>query len=279
MFRKGGVIWTIWNILVAALFITLGIVTCINSGDQDYQNVIILIAGILVIVDAGLRLFMLALSIMLNTAAETLRSQLGRAVAASSELAIGILLILVSQGQSAYLTVLFQYLAYFLGILLITLGSVAILFGIVFIVKKISNVASNIAAIILGALLVTGGALVLVYANQEALLQIFFVFFGIVFILVGIGVLFGAILVARAAHQVAKANKAAVASEVPESETEVTDVKSDVVEAPAEEPTPEAEQPVEEAAPEAEQPTEESKEEPKEEKPEAENTTDKPEGE
>lgn len=277
MFRKGGVVWTIWNILVAALFITLGIVTCINSGDQDYQNVIILIAGILVIVDAGLRLFMLALSIMLNTAAETLRSQLGRAVAASSELAIGILLILVSQGQSAYLTVLFQYLAYFLGILLITLGSVAILFGIVFIIKKISNVASNIAAIILGALLVTGGALVLVYANQEALLQIFFVFFGILFILVGIGVLFGAILVARAAHQVAKANKAAVASEVPESETEVTDVKSDVIETPAEEPTPEAEQPVEEAAPEAEQTTEEPKE---EEKPEGDNVpTDKPEGE
>ena len=242
MFRKGGIIWTIWNFFVAALFVTLGVVTCVNSGNVDFQNVIILIAGILVIVDASLRLLTLALSIIANTEEETLRSQLGRAAASSSELAIGILLVLVSRGESAYLTVLFQYLAYFLGILLITLGCVALLFAIVFMVKKVGKTVANILSIVCGIILVTGGILILVYANQEALLQLFFIFFGILLILVGLALLMGTIVFIAQARAAAKLAKS-VAKEAKESPNDNA-IDGDVTEeTPQDKPAPAAEEP------------------------------------
>jgi len=256
MFKKGGVVWIIWNVLFAALFVTLGIITCINSGNPDFQNVIILIAGILVIVDASLRLLALALSIMLNTEEETLRGQLGRSAVSSSELAIGILLILVSQGESAYLTVLFQYLAYFIGILLIVLGSVALLFGIVFLIKKVGSVAANILGLFVGALLIVGGILVLIYANQEALLQIFFVFFGIMFVLIGVALLVGTVLTAIQIRRFKAAAKAAE-NAAPENQNAV---EGEIVEAPAEEPK--EEKPVEEKPAEAEEKPEEPEDKP-----------------
>lgn len=233
MFKKGGFLWVLWNLIVAAAFITLGVVTCVQSGNPDFQNIIILIVGILVIVDASLRLLTLALSIIMKTEEEAVRGQIGRAAACSSELAVGILLILVSRGESAYLTVLFQYLAYFLGILLITMGAVAILFGVVFLVKKVATLAYNIFAFIVGALLVTGGVLVLVYANQEALLQLFFIFFGIILILVGIVAVFAT--VAFLIH--ARNLKKAVANGAPaEENVNVIDAEAVVAEEKKEEP-------------------------------------------
>lgn len=246
MFKKGGIAWIVWNVLFAALFMTLGIVTCVNSGNADFQNVVILIAGIIVIVDASLRLLTLALTIIASKAEKELGTQIGRAAASSSELAIGILLILVSQGQSAYLVVLFQYLAYFIGILLITLGAVAALFSVVFLIRKVSTMGAKIGGIIIGALLVTGGILVLVYANQEAMLQIFFVLFGILLILIAVAMIFGTIGVTLAVRHGAKV--AEEANNAPADESNAADPQAidAVIEEEKAEPAEQNEEPKEE---------------------------------
>ena len=256
MFKKGGIAWIVWNILFAALFMTLGIVTCVNSGNSDFQNVVILIAGIIVIVDASLRLLTLALTIIASKAEKEISTQVARAAASSSELAIGILLILVSQGQSAYLVVLFQYLAYFIGILLIILGAVAVLFSVVFLIRKVSTMGAKIGGIIIGALLVTGGILVLVYANQEAMLQIFFVLFGILLILIAVAMIFGTIGVAIAVRHGAKL--AEEANNASADEPNAADPKAidAVVEEEKAEPSEEKIEPAEDKA----EPTEEPEE-------------------
>lgn len=208
MIKRGGVVWTIWNVIVAALFITLGIVTMVNSGNKDFQNVIILIAGILVIVDASLRLLTQVINfVRVNAVATVVKTNYTAAIAGASELSIGILLILVSRGESSLLQTLMQYLALFIGILLLVLGAVGLIFAIVAMIKKSYTVGRGILEIVLSALIVTGGILVLVYANQEGMVQFIFVLYGIFFTLVGVALLCGSIALAIAAHRMDKEAK------------------------------------------------------------------------
>ena len=205
MLKKGGIIWTIWNVLVAALFVTFGIVTCANSGNPDFQSVIILIAGIIVIVDAAVRLLTQVIGVVRIGEVALLKTNWGTAVAASSELAVGILLILVSTGDSAYLTAILEYMTKFIGILLITAGSIAVIYSIVYLARKAFGVPQNIGVLILGLLAITAGILVLVYATNSAMLQVFFILFGVLFVIAGLSLLIGAIIIAVVA---AKAKKA-----------------------------------------------------------------------
>ena len=178
MFKRGSVVMTIWNLVVAAGLIALGIATCANNDNPDFRNVMIMIAGIFVIVDAGLRILTQVIQVVRFQHGVMVRTDLASAVTGASELAIGILLIMISQNSDNMIIVL-QYLILFVSILLITLGGVDIIYSIVFLVKKAGSLARNIVSLIFGALVVTGGVLILVYATNEAMLQFIFVLFGI----------------------------------------------------------------------------------------------------
>ncbi|MBE6127085.1 MAG: hypothetical protein E7182_03825 [Erysipelotrichaceae bacterium] len=249
MFKRGSIVMTIWNLIVAAGLIALGIATCVNNGNQDFRNVMIMIAGIFVIVDAGLRILTQVIQVVRFQHGVMVRTDLASAVTGASELAVGILLIMVSQNSTDMIVVL-QYLILFVSILLITLGGVDIIYSIVFLVKKVGSLARNIFSLIFGALVVTGGVLILVYATNEGMLQFIFVLFGIGFILSGIGVLILAIAFAVAARRASKVEK----GDKPES-----------VEVKPEEEEPKAEEPEEPMAEEEkpEEPSEEKPEEPK----------------
>ena len=246
MFKKGSIGFTIWNAVVAALFITLGIVFCVNASNPDFQNVIILIAGIFVIVDAALRLLTQVIHVVRIGEATLMGADIASAAAGASELAVGIMLIFVSQGQSAFIIELMRYLALFIGILLITIGTVALIYAIVFLVKKAGVIAQNVAFIIFGALLITGGTLILVFANNEGMTTFFFVVFGLFYAFAGIVLLFSTIALFVIARRAAKELK----TEEPIKEDAV--IAEPVEEKPAEEEK-------------AEEPSEEKPEEPKEE--------------
>ncbi len=262
MIKKGGIVWTIWNIVVAAIFMALGIVTIAKSGDTDFQNVIILIMGIIVIVDAGLRLLTQVLQFITVNGEKVLKTDLGAAIAGASELAVGILLICVSRNQ-AELGIILHYISLFAGILLITMGGVAIAYSVIFIVKKYYNLPVNIGLIVAGAAVVTAGVLILVYATNEAILQAFFVLFGLLFVLVGLGLLILTILYLVARRKQAKLEKAAAPEPADVMDAQV--VEEPAEEKPAEEPE---EKPVEEPEAKPEEEPEEKPEEP--EKPEEE---------
>lgn len=252
MFKRGSIVMTIWNLIVAAGLIALGIATIANNANEDFRNVMFMIAGIFIIVDASLRLLTQVIQVVRFDKGVLLKTSVASAATGASELAVGILLILISQ-EAANMGIVLRYLVYFLSILLITLGTVSVIYAIVFLVKKAASVAANIVSIILGAILITGGILILVYVSNEHFLQFIFVMTGIFFTLAGVGLIFVAIAFALAARRQGK--------------VEATKEENPAVEAV--EGAPAEEEPV------AEQPTEE---EPKEEAPEAEEKPeDKPE--
>ena len=249
MFKRGSIVMTIWNLIVAAGLIALGIATIANNANEDFRNVMFMIAGIFIIVDASLRLLTQVIQVVRFDKGVLLKTSVASAATGASELAVGILLILISQ-EAANMGIVLRYLVYFLSILLITLGTVSVIYAIVFLVKKAASVAANIVSIILGAILITGGILILVYVSNEHFLQFIFVMTGIFFTLAGVGLIFVAIAFALAAHRQGKVEPAKEENAAIEA----------VEEAPAEE-APAAEEPV------TDQPAEE---EPKEEAPEAE---------
>lgn len=243
MLKKGGVLWTIWNVLVAVAFITFGIVACINSGDTNFQNVIILIIAIFIMIDATVRLFSSAILIFSPAkGAVAVSTNIPAIVGGSSELTVGILLILVSQGLSSSLVVLFQYISYFVGILLLVFGGVAIIYGVLFLVFRRGGIARNILVLICGAILITLGILVFVFFDIDRITQVFFIIFGVLLILVGIALVIGIAMALIANRELAKAAKR-------EAEAAANNEAAPVEEAPvAEEPAQE------ESAPEAEAP-------------------------
>ena len=157
------------------------------------------------------------------------------------------MLILVSQNQ-ADMDIVIRYLIYFVSILLMAIGTVAVIYAIVFLVKKAASVPSNIIAIIFGALLITAGVLVLVFVSSDQFIEFLFVLAGIIFILSGIALIFAAVALALAAHQAKKvlAEEPAAPAEEPVAETTGEEEPAAEEEKPAEEKP--AEEPAEEEA-------------------------------
>ena len=142
MFKRGSIVMTIWNLLVAAGLIALGIASCVNRANPDFQNVMFLIAGIFVIVDASLRLLTQVIQIVRFDKGLLMKTSIASAVTGASELAVGIMLILVSQNQ-ADMDIVIRYLIYFISILLIAIGTVAVIYAIVFLVKKAASLPTS----------------------------------------------------------------------------------------------------------------------------------------
>ena len=252
MFKRGSIVMTIWNLIVAAGLIALGIASCVNRENQDFQNVMFLIAGIFVIVDASLRLLTQVIQIVRFDKGLVMKTSIASAVTGASELAIGIMLILVSQNQ-ADMDIVIRYLIYFVAILLMAIGTVAIIYAIIFLVKKAASVPSNIIGIIVGALLITAGVLVLVFVSSDQFVAFLFVLAGIIFILAGVGLIFGSIGLALAAHQAKKVseeeNPAPAEEPVAEAVIEEAPAEEEPKEEPAEEKPEEPSEPAEEEKP------------------------------
>lgn len=234
---------TIWNLIVAAGLIALGIATCINNANEDFRNVMIMIAGIFVIVDASLRILTQVIQVFRFEHGAIVKTDLAAAVTGASELAIGILLVIISRNNVEQIRIVLSYLIYFISILLMTIGGVAMIYAILFLVKKAGNTARNILNLIAGAIVVTAGVLILVFSTTDGMLSFIFVMFGIAFILAGIGVLLVAIALAVVARRNAKVleetgeEPAHEDTVVAEAEPVKEEPEAEEKEAPAEKPS------------------------------------------
>lgn len=195
MFKKGGLGWTIWNVLLGVLLGVVGVLSCAFSGDVNFQKAVILVIGILVIVDAGFRLLLQVVRIFSIGHLDVVKVDYGNAAIGASELAIGILLIFV-QNEFDYANIVFRYIAYFVGILLITVGVVGLIYGIFFLVRKANSILSNILGMLVACLGIVLGIVVIIYLPEpKAALQVFFVLTGITFIAGGLVLLISAIYI------------------------------------------------------------------------------------
>ena len=243
MTKKKSTLWNIWNIIVAVLFVGIGILTCAFAGSVDFQNTIILIVGIILLVIAGLQIVAQVLRIVFAGNESTMAADFSIAGVTASELALGIVAIIVSKNPGSA-EIVFKYLGYFLGIFLLSIGAIMIIYEIVFLVKKLHPVIVGVGTMIGGLVPLVLGILVIVFLNdQEKFLTFFFICLGILFILLGLAYLAIFVIKMRRERALRKAEK----EERPAEETkEIVEVEGkDKPEEPEEPEAPVEEKPEE----------------------------------
>ena len=208
MLKKGGLGWTIWNVLLGVLLVVGGILCCACSGDYNFQKPVILILGILIIVDASFRLLTQVIKIFSIADLTVIKTDSNNAVIGASELAIGILMIFV-HNEFSYANIVFRYLAYFVGILFVVGGVVGLIYGIVFLIRKHNSVLTNVLEMLVAACLILLGIIIMIYLpDPGTALRVFFILSGIILIIFGLILTCATAYIAVRLHKDAKALKA-----------------------------------------------------------------------
>lgn len=203
MFKKGSVSWAIWNYVEAALLVIGGILCMAFSGNADLQKWALIILGIFVIVDAGLRLVLDVINVFELRFGTVVTTSYASAVYGSLELAVGIALIVIGNDLSTG-SAIFTLLGNFIGILLIVLGSIALIYGIIFLARKIQTVGYSILTLVVGALGITAGILCLIYLTGSNVIQLSLIVFGLLALLVGILLIATTTIALTSKHKVEK---------------------------------------------------------------------------
>ncbi len=186
MLKRGSISWLIWNLVESLILIAGGVMCVAFCNNADFQKTALLIVGILVALDATLRLALGVIDVIRIGDKAIMRTDYIEAATGSLELALGIILILSYQ-ESASLEVVFKFIGLFIGIFLITVGAVAIIYAIVYIVKKMNLLIGNIFSIIGAAIVIALGVMAIIYlTKQDTIMLIFLIILGLVLIAVGI---------------------------------------------------------------------------------------------
>ncbi len=186
MLKRGSISWLIWNLVESVILIAGGVMCVVFCNNVDFQKTALLIVGILVAVDAVLRLALGVIDVIRIGEHAVMRTDYIEAATGSLELALGIVLIL-SYTESASLEIVFKFIGLFIGIFLITVGAVAMVYAIVYIVKRMNLLIANIFSIIGAVLLIALGAMAIVYlTKQDTIMLIFLIILGLVLIAAGL---------------------------------------------------------------------------------------------
>ena len=217
MFRKGKAGWLALNIVESVLLIAAGVLCLVFCNNKDFQNACILAVGIIVVLDALLRLVLDVVSVVSSGDATLIKTSYGQAITGSLELATGAILIMVGANKTDA-GIIFEYLGWFIGILMIVLGIILCVYAGVYIAKKAGPGGKNLGLLLAGLLLIAAGILTIVFlTKQSTILTIFFVVFGLCLLLAG-GLM--AYLTFAYVNELKKQKKAAEAASKPEGEKE-----------------------------------------------------------
>ena len=145
---KGGLIWSIAQLVEFALFLTLGVLAIVFSNNSDFQSAIVIAVGVVLIVDGAVKILINFLPILTVAERATYTYQL--VITGALELSLGIVLI----AEKALAQYLLTTLIYFIGITLIVAGALFLLFAITFMIKKLSKIYLPILEIVLAAVLI-----------------------------------------------------------------------------------------------------------------------------
>ena len=208
-FGKGGLLWSIWNFLEAALILVLGIICFVytakastNNSDISYDkviSVILFIGGIFLILGGALKIVVNFLPVIARSVTdaiikEKIKSQLSYdlVVGGAIELAIGIAFVISYTNNGGLLdqmvSFIAQFLAIFIGTLVTVAGTSLILFAVGFIVSKLYKLYLPIIEIVFGAALIALGIIVFIYlaGNPDLTKMISLVILGIILVLAGV---------------------------------------------------------------------------------------------
>ena len=244
-FGKGGLLWSIWNFLEAALILVLGIICFVytakastNNSDISYDkviSVILFIGGIFLILGGALKIVVNFLPVIARSVTdaiikEKIKSQLSYdlVVGGAIELAIGIAFVISYTNNGGLLdqmvSFIAQFLAIFIGTLVTVAGTSLILFAVGFIVSKLYKLYLPIIEIVFGAALIALGIIVFIYlaGNPDLTKMISLVILGIILVLAG---------VAMAILTIVEINKIRVAKAIVNApkdtiETEIVETKN-----------------------------------------------------
>lgn len=241
---KGGLLWSVWNFLEAALVIVLGILCFVytakasqEGSDITYDKVIsiiILVGGIFLIAGGALKIIVNFLPVVgrniIDAAVKAkVKAELSydMVVGGAIELAIGVAFVVSYQSTSGemnqFVDFIATFLAVFIGVLVIAAGVSLVLFAIGFIVSKLYKLYLPILEIIFGAALIALGIVVLYFlaGNADLTKIISLIVLGIILVLAGIAMAIMTVIEINKAHF-----KKAVAQEVKDS-MEVVDGPSE----------------------------------------------------
>lgn len=228
MFRKGKAGWLTLNIIESLLLLVAGVLCLVFCNNRDFQNACILAVGIIVVLDALLRLVLDVVSVVSSGDATLIRTSYGQAITGSLELASGAILIMVGANKTDA-GIIFEYLGWFIGILMIVLGVILCVYAGVYIAKKAGPGGKNVGLLLAGLLLIAVGILTIVFlTDQSTILTIFFIVFGLCLLLAG-GLM--AYLTFAYVNELKKQKKAEEAASKAESaKEEVVEVEASEVE-------------------------------------------------
>ncbi len=243
---KGGLIWSIWNFLEAALIFALGVVCFVfiaqaenKNSDVSYTQVIstiILIAGIFLIIGGALKIIVNFLpvvgkNIVDATVKAAIKSKLSYdlVIGGTIELAAGVAIIVAYNKMNGSLNetvgVITTFLAVFAGVLLIIAGLSLALFAVGFIISKLYKIYLPIIEIVFGAALIALGIVVLcvLAGNTDLTSMIALIILGVILVLAGIAMAIITVLEIVKARRL-KANAKEASEENKEDDnTEVVD--------------------------------------------------------
>lgn len=183
--------------IIGAIALTLGILTCVFSGNSGFHKTIIMMVGIIVVVIASIDLLGLIRDLFRPKLVDTSLIDYHRSLMSAVSLAIGIIVIIVannitSENNGRYADIVFDYISLLAGISLVVVGATTLLKGIIFAVRKDDVKSKNIYRILGGIILLVAGILVLCLifpATGDEVFHIFFMMLGIYIIIFALAII------------------------------------------------------------------------------------------
>ena len=209
-FGKGGLVWSIWNFVEAALLAVLGVLCFVymakaQNGETDYSSIvskILFIFGVFMIVGGSLRILTNFLPVVATSRYEAAKKAAVKAsmaydlvIGGAAELALGIALIAIYNAYNGNLMqiteVLTKFVSIFVGVAVICAGASLVLFAIGFIVSKLYKIYLPVLEIVFGAGLIALGIVILYYLgnNSDLTALIALIVLGVVLLLAAVAVL------------------------------------------------------------------------------------------
>ena len=202
MFKRGSIIWTIWNVIEAALLIVSGVLCMVWANQSHFQQIAVLVAGIMVIVDAGLRLLLGTIEIVAAEDTAMIKTNANQGIAGAAELSLGIALCYIyanyegSEGIAAAKNV-FGYIGIYMGVLLIVFAVMILAHALILTLRKITSIPGGLGMLIIGGIVLALGIIAVINLNPskgENVVTFFLVVFGIATVIIGISLGFTAII-------------------------------------------------------------------------------------
>ena len=187
---KGSFLWTLWQFVQVAILLIGGILLISFSGNSNVQDIILKVMGWYLIVAGSLDVLANFLPLIAVRTKDSLTYD--AIIGGSLTLALGISLVL----QTSQFSVLFDFVALFLGVVMIVIGAILFLYSLSLLFNHyVGTTAIATIGMILGAGVITLGAFSIhwFYQDSAKFEQVILILAGIIMIVMAIAILVEAI--------------------------------------------------------------------------------------